>query len=62
MDWVLFVAIASMSPTDNKAVTTTTVPMASVQLCNAAKAKLSEAYKTTQSPNFLFVGECLQAR
>jgi len=51
-----------MSPTDNKAVTTTTVPMASVQLCIAAKAKLSEAYKTTQSPNFLFVGECLQAR
>ena len=61
MDWILFVAIASLSPTD-KAVTTTTVPMASVQLCNAAKAKLSEAYKATQSPNFLFVGECLQAR
>ena len=62
MDWVLFIAIASMSPTDSKAVTTTTVPMATAQLCNAAKSKLSEAYKATQSPNFLFVGECLQAR
>ena len=38
------VAIASVSPTDNKAITTTTVPMATAQLCNAAKTKLTEAY------------------
>jgi hypothetical protein len=37
-------------------------PMATAQLCNAAKSKLTEAYKATQSPNFPFAGECLQAR
>jgi hypothetical protein len=62
MDWILFVVIASMSMSDNKAINSATVPMATLQLCNAAKAKLTEAYKTTQSPNFMFIGECLQAR
>lgn len=61
MDWILFVAIASMTASD-KAITTTTMPMASLELCSAAKAKLQEAYKQTQSLNFLIVGECLRSR
>lgn len=61
MDWVLFVVIASMSATD-KAISSTTVPMATMELCDAARAKLLAAHKQTQSPNFLVVGECLRAR
>ena len=41
---------------------TSAVPMASQQLCTAARDKLAEAYKKVQSPNFAFIGECLQAR
>lgn len=62
MDWILFVVIASTALSDNKAVHTSAVPMASQQLCTAARDKLAEAYKKVQSPNFAFVGECLQAR
>jgi hypothetical protein len=36
--------------------------MATAQLCNEAQTKLPEAYKATQSLNFLFASECLQAR
>jgi hypothetical protein len=62
MEWVLFLVIASMTVSDAKAISTTTVPMATLELCNAAKAKLIDTYKLTQSPNFLFVGECLRVR
>jgi hypothetical protein len=36
--------------------------MATEQLCNAAKAKLTQAYQKTQSVNYVLVTECLQAR
>lgn len=62
MDWILFIVIASTAVSDNKAVHTSAVPMASLQLCTTAKDKLAEAYKKVQSPNFAFIGECLQAR
>jgi hypothetical protein len=39
----------------------TTVPMATEQLCNAAKEKLTQAYRNTQSPQYALVAECLQA-
>jgi hypothetical protein len=61
MDWVLFVVIVSTSITD-KAINSSTVPMATQQLCDAAKAQLIQAYKETQSPNFVLYAECLQAR
>jgi hypothetical protein len=61
MDWVLFVVIVSTSMTD-KAINSSNVPMATQQLCNAAKAQLIQAYKETQSPNFMLYAECLQAR
>jgi hypothetical protein len=61
MDWVLFVVIVSTSLTD-KAINSSNVPMATQQLCNAAKAQLIQAYKETQSPNFVLYAECLQAR
>jgi hypothetical protein len=62
MDWVLFVVIVTTSVTDNKAINSSNVPMATQQLCNAAKAQLIEAYKETRSPNFILYAECLQAR
>jgi hypothetical protein len=62
MDWILFVLIASTTLSDNKAVDTSAMPMANQQLCIAARDKLAEAYKRVQSPNFAFIGECLQAR
>jgi hypothetical protein len=62
MDWILFVVIASTAMSDSKAVHTSAVPMANQQLCTAARDKLAEAYKKVQSPNFAFIGECLQAR
>jgi hypothetical protein len=61
MDWVLFVVIVSTSATD-KAINSANVPMATQQLCYAAKAQLLQAYKEAQSPNFNFYAECLQAR
>jgi hypothetical protein len=61
MEWILFVVIASTGLSDNKAIHSSTMPVATLQLCNAAKDKLTEAYKQTQSPNFLFIGECLQS-
>ena len=62
MDWVLFVVIVSTSLTDNKAINSSNVPMATQQLCDAAKAQLIQAYKETRSPNFMLYAECLQAR
>lgn len=61
MDWMLVFIIASLTTTD-KVVTPITVPMATEQLCNEGKARLTEAYMKTQSPNFLVVGECLKVR
>ena len=60
MDWVLFVVIVSTS--SGAAINSSNVPMATEQLCNAAKAQLIQAYKQTNSPNFLLYAECLQAR
>jgi hypothetical protein len=60
MDWVLFVVLASTS--GEKTINSTAVPMATEQLCNAAKEKLTQAYRNTQSPNYVLVTECLQAR
>jgi hypothetical protein len=61
MNWVLFVVLASTSGSE-KAINSTAVPMATEQLCNAAKAKLTQAYQKTQGPNYVLVTECLQAR
>jgi hypothetical protein len=61
MDWVLFVVIVSTSMTD-KAINSSNVPMATQQLCNAAKAQLLQTYKEARSPNFIFYAECLRAR
>jgi hypothetical protein len=60
MDWVLFVVIVSTST--GTAINSSNVPMATQQLCNAAKAQLIQAYKQTNSPNFILYAECLQAR
>jgi hypothetical protein len=61
MNWVLFVILASISGSE-KAINSTAVAMATEQLCNAAKAKLTQAYQKTQSPNYVLVIECLQAQ
>jgi len=62
VEWTHSAVIASTALSDNKAVITAAVPMASQELCTAARDKLAEAYKKVQSPNFAFIGECLQAR
>jgi hypothetical protein len=59
MKWVLFVILASTA--GEKTINSTTVPMATEQLCNAAKEKLTQAYRNTQSPQYALVAECLQA-
>ena len=56
-----FVILASISGSE-KTINSTAVPMATEQLCNAAKEKLTEAYLKTQTPNFGLVAECLRAR
>jgi hypothetical protein len=61
MDWVLFVVIVSTSMTD-KAINSSSVPMATQQLCKAAKAQLIQAYEESKSPNFNLYAECLRAR
>jgi hypothetical protein len=61
MKGVLFVVLATTSGSE-KAINSTAVPMATEQLCNAAKEKLTRAYRKTQTPNYLLVTECLQAR
>jgi hypothetical protein len=48
MDWVLFVVIVSTSMTD-KAINSSNVPMATQQLCNAAKAQLIQATGSEKS-------------
>jgi hypothetical protein len=59
MNWVLFIVIASTSASD-KVIHSTTIPMATEKLCNAAKAKVTDLYQKTQSQNFLVASECLQ--
>jgi len=61
MNWVLFVVLATSTPTD-KAINATPVPVATEQLCNEAKNKLMESYRRSNTPNFLIVIECLKAR
>jgi hypothetical protein len=61
MNWVLFVILASTSGSE-KVINSTAVPMATEQLCNAAKEKLTQAYRNTQTPNYALVAECLRAR
>jgi hypothetical protein len=51
MDWVLFVVIVSTSMTD-KAINSSNVPMATQQLCNAAKAQLIQAYQGNAKSKF----------
>ena len=62
MEWVLFFVLASDASGAGKVINSTAVPMATEQLCNAAKEKLIQAYRKTQTPNYLLVTECLQAR
>ena len=59
MNWVLFFLIATVTPTDHFA-NSTTVPMATEELCNAAKAQLKQAYDTFQSPNTVVLIQCLK--
>ena len=54
MKGVLFVVLATTSGSE-KAINSTAVPMATEQLCNAAKEKLTQAYRKTQTPNYLLV-------
>ena len=61
MDWVLFVVLASVSAGE-KGINSTAVPMATEQLCNTAKEKLTQAYKNTLPVRYLLVTECLQVR
>ena len=61
MNWVLFVILASTSGSE-KTLNSTAVPMATEQLCNAAKEKLTQAYRNTQTPNYALLAECLKAR
>ena len=61
MDWLLFVILASTSSAD-KAVIPITVPVATEQLCNAARSKLADTYKKSQAANFAFISECIQVR
>ncbi len=62
MEWILFVVIGTTALSDNKAINTSAVPMASLELCTQAKEKLAELHKATQSPNFMMVTECLRSR
>jgi len=48
MNWVLFVVFATSTASD-KAINATPVPMATEQLCNAARTKLVETYKRSQA-------------
>jgi hypothetical protein len=61
MNWMLFIIIASTTMTD-KVINSTTIPMATEQLCDAAKTKMIKAYQQTQSLNFAMISECLQTR
>ena len=61
MDWILLVIVAGTSMSD-RAINSATVPMATVERCNAAKDKLTSAIKVYQSPNFVVIAECLQSR
>jgi hypothetical protein len=61
MDWVLFVVL-STSPPLEKVINVTTVPMATEQLCIAAKSELMKAYQTTHLANPIAVTACLRAR
>jgi hypothetical protein len=61
MKWVLFVILASISGSE-RTINSTAVPMATEQLCNAAKEKLTQAYRNTQTANYALVAECLQAQ
>jgi hypothetical protein len=50
-----------LAPIDPKGVIRA-APMATQQLCNAAKAQLIQVYKESKSPNFDLYSECLRAR
>jgi hypothetical protein len=60
MNWLLFVVIASSL--SDKVVNSATIPMATEQLCNSAKMKLTEDFERTRSPNFALATECLRTR
>jgi hypothetical protein len=60
MEWVLVVIIAGASASGT--VNSTTVPMATLERCNAAKDKLLNAIKVYQTPNYAIIIECLQSR
>lgn len=60
MNWVLFFLIATVTPSDHFA-NSTTIPMATEQLCNAAKAQLTEAYNQFKSPYSVVMIQCLKS-
>ena len=45
MNWMLFVLLVTTSSSDKAVATATTMPMATNELCNAARAKLKEVHK-----------------
>ena len=60
MDWVLFVVLAASVGVSGseRAINSTAVPMATEQLCNAAKGKLTQTYRKieiAQTPNYVLV-------
>ena len=60
MNWVLFFLIATVTPSDHFA-NSMTVPMATEQLCNAAKTQLKGVYDKFESPYYAIVIECLKS-
>jgi len=58
MKWVLFFLITSVT---NQFANSTTVPMASEELCNAAKTQLRGEYDKFNSPYYVVVIQCLKS-
>ncbi len=61
MDWMLIFIVVSTSATD-KVISPINVPMATEKLCKEGSAKLTEAYRQSQSAHFMVVSECLKVR
>jgi hypothetical protein len=61
MNWVLVMIFVSVAG-ENRAMSTTTIPMETEKICSEAKDKLKKSYQETHAANWFLVSECLRVR
>jgi|RhiMetdeSRZDD1v2_1073273.scaffolds.fasta_scaffold4100466_1 hypothetical protein len=59
MNWMLVIIFVAVGGGE-RALSTTTIPVANEKLCSEAKDKLKKSYQESNAANWFLVSECLR--